>query len=263
MTLVDVVLLIIALAGAVTLLLFSYRKFPFLSSLDTVALQKLDEEARKEDIVTRRLKRKVVAISSEAKRFLKPVGAHMKKQFRSWMQGIERKETEYRARVLAEQTKENPNAVRTIQALLSEAEQLHAEGDDAQAEQRYLAAIGIAPQMPTGYTALGKLYLEKKEYAQADEALRHALRLDQENEDVALALIDVCRLTGKLDQAVALSQQAVQHAPNSPKVLHVLVELSIEQGDKLAALQALKALAEANPENQRLDELREQVKALK
>lgn len=262
MTLIDVILLVVVLVGVVVLLAFSYRKFPFLSSLDTVELQKLDETSRKEDMVTRRLKRKVVAFAREAKRYMKPVGTKVEQQVRSWRQGIERKETEYRARILAQQVKTDPDSVGTVQTLLAEAERLHAEGDYEQAEQRYVMVVGVAPQVPSAYVGLGKLYLEKKDYGQAEEALRHALRLDATNEDVALALVDVCRLTGKSDQALALCQQAVQHAPNSPKALHVLVELSLELRDKHAATTALQALAEANPENQRLDELREQVKAL-
>lgn len=262
MAILDILLLVVAFGGIVAIGYFSFRKFPFLSSLDTIGLKQLDESVRKEDMVTRRLKRKVFAFARETNRFFKPVGFRIERQIQGWIKSIERKEAEYQSRVRARKTNGDPAGANAARVALDEGTRLQASGEQDEAEQKFISAIGLAPQEPSGYTALGKYYMEKKEYTQAEQSFRHAVRLDPTNEEFYLDLIGVLRLMEKMDQAAALCQEAVRHAPNSPKVLNELLEVSIAMGDKSTAQLALKALAQTNPENQRLDELAEQVKAL-
>ena len=57
---------------------------------------------------------------------------------------------------------------------------------------------------------------------------------------------------GGLAEAIVAYRTAAEHEPNNPRVLDLLLEISILSGDKRLAREAFIKLQAANPENQKL-----------
>ncbi|MEA3398159.1 MAG: hypothetical protein U9R06_00245, partial [Patescibacteria group bacterium] len=72
----------------------------------------------------------------------------------------------------------------------------------------------------------------------------------------------VCRAMDNLQGSLVNISQALKLEPNNPRYLDAKLEISIMNKDKISALDAYEKLAEVNPENQKLKELKGQVDEL-
>ena len=66
----------------------------------------------------------------------------------------------------------------------------------------------------------------------------------------------------KADTALEAVRQAVELEPDSPKYLDMMAEVSIKCRDKQSAEDAFQKLRMVNPENQKLDVLRERIEKI-
>ena len=175
---------------------------------------------------------------------------------------VEQMEHEYRRRSRASRPLAKLEEDTRVPALLEEATTLRKAGEYEKAEQKHIEAISMAPQSIEAFQSLGELYLEQKEYEHAKESLQYALKLSPKNTAILLDLAGIHTTIG--DHAAALSrcQQAVTIEPNDPKNLHALLQASIVMQERDLAERTLKQLEAANPENQKLPELKEMVSAL-
>ena len=127
--------------------------------------------------------------------------------------------------------------------------------------------IELDPHNVEAFVSLGSLYSANKKYEEAKQAFAHALKL-LGNEDsgrqaeVYYDLAAVYRDTEDLVDSLETAKMAVKLAPNNPRHLDSLVEISIMNKDKITALDALEKLSAVNPENGKLSEFKEQIEEL-
>ncbi|MEO8439597.1 MAG: tetratricopeptide repeat protein [Spartobacteria bacterium] len=79
------------------------------------------------------------------------------------------------------------------------------------------------------YLAMGRLYAEKGEIAQAEAALRHASWLDLHDAAALSLMAQICVRTNRLDEAYAAQTRAVARQPDEPRqytlLSHILEKL--------------------------------------
>ncbi|MCE9669316.1 tetratricopeptide repeat protein [Myxococcus stipitatus] len=82
---------------------------------------------------------------------------------------------------------------------------------DARLEQ-FKKMVADFPDSPMSHFSLGKLYLERKQYAEAASALENAVRLDATYAAALVALGDALVGAGRADRAREVLTQAREHA---------------------------------------------------
>lgn len=259
---VDFILLIILLLSLGVFALLAVRKFPTLATLRPIEPTEGDVARIKSDIIARRLRRKVFDRMQTTLRQTKPYRDVLTRWAQKLFHSIERLERGYHHKAKALRTETPHDVSKRIGELLAEADDLRKEGDLEHAEQHYIEVISLQPSNVKTFQSLGELYKERQEFEQAEETLLHALKLAPEDDSVLSDLADVYRSQGNIASALKRCQQAVAIHPNDPKNLSALLDVSIELGERELSERTLEQLAIANPENQKLEELRAQVDAL-
>lgn len=282
----DIILIILSALGLVVIAVVLFRKLPYLASIDTKKIKSEQESQRKLDLIERRLQRKLDGMHEQTIGKLHvwvDRGRGVARSVYARLQAIER---QYRQRAHAERSpSERAEAQRKVALLIEEAQSLSKNEQFAEAEQRCIEAIAIEPKSLDAYQILGDIYLKMKEYAQARDVFKHAIDLGRRtyqvkglkgavapaqmvggySSEMAELRYDLClahRGLGEHDEAVKSCEGALELMPNNPKFLSGTLELAIEAKKKLLALQTFDKLKAVNPENQRLNEFDEKVKAL-
>lgn len=250
------------LASLGVLITIGVRKIPLLRAIDVETIAKERHARTKNDILAQRLRRKILFGIDWLQGQSKPYFGKTQEALRQFVAKVEQMEREYRRRSHASRPLAKLEGDTRIPALLEEASVLRKAEEYEKAEQKYIETISMAPQSVEAFQSLGELYLEQKEYEHAKESLQYALKLSPKNTAILLDIADINAAIG--DQAAALSccQQAVAIEPNDPKTLHALLQASIVMQERNLAERTLQQLEAANPENQKLPELKEQVAAL-
>lgn len=259
---VDLILLGILLAALGVMTTIVVRKFPALRTLPSQFAADDPHAAVKTELIARRLRRKLGTAAKQVDEVARPVFARIQALLTMLVRRIEQLEREYRHRAKALVLTSDDATAQRIDELLEEAMALRRDDDLVHAEQHYIEAISLSPTNVRAFQGLGELYLEQKEYAQAEETLLHTLKLDSHNDGVLLDLANVHRAAGDIPAALRRCQQAVDIHPNDPKNLNALLEVSIIAVDRSLAERTLEQLELVNPENQKLEQLRTQVAAL-
>ncbi|MBI4250424.1 tetratricopeptide repeat protein [Candidatus Uhrbacteria bacterium] len=144
------------------------------------------------------------------------------------------------------------------------------------AEQDFIEAIKLNPRRIEPYQGLARIYLEQKEFTQAEATLKHLLRLlgrsNVEHDAIATKealrtevlydLWEVCILQERTEEALSWILKAVALESNNPRFLDSLTATYIALGQRLYAERALDKLRTANPDNKKIEEFFEQIKAL-
>ena len=96
----------------------------------------------------------------------------------------------------------------------------------------------------------------------AEEDYLKSLDINKEDTETYLKLAEVYLNLENPQAAFKVVEQALTLEPNNPRVLDFFIEISIIVQDKAAALKAYMQLKEANPENQKLSELKKKIDKL-
>lgn len=182
--------------------------------------------------------------------------------FRRWESSLQRGAR--RLRLLAQEyvaTKAAPKSETCEVHLASATDAIEREALE-EAEDHYLACLKLDPKHHAAYLGLATLYRSRKEDALAEETLRFLRKLYPDDEEIAVYLADVLRGRGKCGAAIKELQTAIDRSPRNPRYLDFAVELAIMDQNARLATRYLKQLREANPENQKLEELEERIAAL-
>jgi lipopolysaccharide biosynthesis regulator YciM len=163
-----------------------------------------------------------------------------------------------------------------IKDKLAEAEKLSAEQSFNDAEEICISIIELDPKNVEAYEILIKIYTEKKEYKKARETCRYLIKLLIKNKAEEEGSVEKHRLANcyadlgtvyQLEQKNSLAlknfQKAVDLESNNPRFLDLLLKISIILEDKNLALQVFNALKKANPDNQKLNEIKDQINQIK
>lgn len=276
-------LIIVSLSYLLWLL---WQKLPNLNNINVGNLPDIQLKQKKEYILKNRLKRDLSKLSDLGRATLAPTKEKVFDFFKEKYSKLQDLEKDLRRR-----SHEQFNSIITksqkIENLLLEAKQFFNAGEYVKAEDNLLEALAIDQYSVEVYKLLAEVYRAKKEYEQAKETLHYLLKLTH-NEDAGVftSLAEISKVRGNLkeaeeeylksislsdenhlnflslaevylelddkEQALSTAQRALLLAPNNPKILDFLINISIIIQDKELANKYLAKLREVNPENQKI-----------
>ena len=262
--LLDIILWGIALIALIGLAVLIARKWRTLTSINVDAIPAERLEAIKTELIEERIKRRIRPVIGVTKRVMKPAGKLIQAGWNRAYEKLRALEDEYKRKRVAQQVEQSsPAEVKSKQTeLLTGAEEALKAEDLPGAEKRFIEAISVDPKQPDAYYGLGEVYLQDREYEQARETFSYLITLNPDDDQAHHELGQVAKALGQYDEAVREYQEALRIAPNNPKYLDSLVDIAILKGDKVLAWESFDRLRSANPENQKLDELKKSIEAL-
>jgi tetratricopeptide (TPR) repeat protein len=213
------------------------------------------ETQLKERLLVERLSRSGRVTSERVARWLELRGVGM----RGWLERSSR-----RLRLLAQEhlPKQERAGKVSCDSLLGAAKGALEREAYEEAEESFLACLKLDARHREAYLGLGRLYRARKEYDLAGETLQFLRTLLPQDAEVIVAYAEVLRDRGEMNAAFTEVQAALQHAPRNPRFLDFAVELAIVNSDVKNAKMYLKRLREANPENQKLEDIEKRVEQL-
>lgn len=263
MTLIDWILLaLIVLALAVLILLLS-RKWKKMMLIDLEAMPLAKLRQRKYQILEDRFSRKTGAARQGVGKFIGPIQERITAAVKAAQEKLVALERKYRHQSVKELSSEDKEKMRQkIGTMLETGAKQFKEGNLGEAEQTFMDIIRLNPKEVEAYEYLGEVFLEKKEYDHAIETLEFAKGLNPNDDRIYYDLGMVHRSNENQEAALENLKQAVELAPKSPRNLDALLDYAIELGDRVLAKNTFRQLKDANPENNKLEELEQKVKAL-
>lgn len=269
---IPLILILISLAIIINIVV---RKFSVLAALDIDTIQSERETKFKEQIISNRLKRNYLKTYSKIMKVLRPIGHGIGSSFSY----LYKKLLDFKENYNKEMTPKINEQEKVIK-LYAEAEDFMKKEEFDEAEKRYIEIIGLDSKNVKAFRSLGKLYFERKDFHEAKQTLGHVLKLLEKNlENVSapgentgetsllmastyfdMALI--VKATDNIDGCLEYINKALVLEPNNPRYLDTKVEISIIKKDKAGALDAYEKLKEANPENNKLEELKGKISEL-
>jgi tetratricopeptide (TPR) repeat protein len=272
----DIIPLIIILVTLTVIIVIAVRKFPMLAALDVETIQSEKEAIIKEQIIGKRMKRNIIRYYSKLANLSKPLFAWLFSLLSSFYKKLLDFKENYNKQ---EKTISGPN---DIESLLSKADEAQRDERFEEAEKRYIEIISVDSQNLRAFRGLAKLYQQKKQYQEAKQTYEHILRLLEheevrqqtvvpgstaatDNSYVAAIYFDLAS-SAKDNEEYRAAQAAINKAceleANNPRYLDMKLEISIMNKDKIAAVDALAKLREANPENGKIGEFETKIREL-
>ncbi|MFA6394180.1 MAG: tetratricopeptide repeat protein [Patescibacteria group bacterium] len=258
------------------------RKFSALANLDIESIPAEKESRFKERIIGNRLKRNLTYWNAKTFKSFSFIGGKLGELFSFLLARLLRLKEKYRAdRDLTKSGNEEKTA-RPVLELLNEADAAIKSESYEEAEKKLIEIISLQSRNLKAFKKLGGLYSLKKQYEEARQSYAHILKLIEDEEagivnsrdenseeqlknlslergQVYFELSRVFSEKENYDEAAKNMKEALKIEPLNPKYLDTMIEISIIGKDKIAALDALKRLEKANPENQKLKEFKERI----
>lgn len=266
----DLIPILILLGCMVALAAIVVRKLPQLKTLDVETLPAELERRLKQRLLTRRLQRHVESLGRMASTVLRPLVVRLLQLLKRWYRRVLELEAKYRKPATPQKT---VPLLFGSQALLAAATELRAGNDLRAAEEKLVQVIGIDPRNVSAYEALGEIYLALRDWAKARDVYQYLSKLLRRTKALGngtahrlascyLNLAVTHQELGHQAQALQYARKAVAVEPTNPRVLDFQLKISILLKDKALALTTWEALRQADPENAKLPELRQQIDEL-
>ena len=270
--------LILIILCFIIILAVVIRKFSVLANLDVANMPAEKEAKFKEKIIGNRIKRGLFRYTSKISKVSKPafgaLGGFLKTQYDKL---VEIKET-------PPEEREDDASVDVVLKMYVEAEDLFKQEKYDEAEKKLIALIGKDPKNIKAFRLLGEVYYSRKDYNESNQTLQHAQKLlEREYEDMnKKKTVDETKKTEAKNQlgsiyfdlsaankamenmkeALGFANKALDLEPNNPRFLDIKLEISIINKDKALAEITFDKLKAANPDNQKLKELRQVINEL-
>jgi len=130
-----------------------------------------------------------------------------------------------------------------------------ARGEGTQAEETFLKAIAINPQLFEPYVALGGFYAQTKRYDEALQKLEQAKAVNEKNLGVHMLIGMIHEMRNDIPQAQAAYEKVLDLNPRFGPAANNLAYLYSEHGgDKEKALQLAQVAKEVLPEDPRISD---------
>lgn len=113
----------------------------------------------------------------------------------------------------------------------------------------YLAYLAINPKETTILNEVTRLYIDKKDYAAAQESAQKVLAIDAANGDAIANLAMAYDLNGQNDMAQKTYQEALEKNPNNVDLLFNLARLSYLNKEYDKAIQLFQKVISISPED--------------
>lgn len=137
------------------------------------------------------------------------------------------------------------------------------ERDPAEAERLLLEVIKTDHKNVAAYEGLVDIYLGRKEWQEATEALVFLVKLNPTKKvHYLFALTNAYRELGNTPKALSAADRLIKEAPTEPRFLDIFIELAILMSDKMRALDGLLKLKSVNPENAKIAEFEKRIGAM-
>ncbi len=255
----DIIPIVLILISLSAMIVITVRKFPVLASLDVDNMPQEKEAKFKEKIISNRLKRNIVKHSSRVVRILRPAGYSFVSFFKWAYNKLHEAKEKYKIEhALPAEIKEE-----TVESIVNKANDFIKKEDFQAAENCLIKAINIDAKNAFAFKCLGELYFKKKSYSEAKQTFEHALKLvDKEDAEIYFNLSLIGKDAGDIDLAIANIEKAIVIEPNNPRYIDTMLEISIINKDKEMALKAYGKMKQANPENQKLGEIKKEIDEL-
>lgn len=268
---VTIISLILILASIATIIAIIIKKFPALAILDVHNMTSEKEAKFKSTIMKARLERDLSRLGGLFGRLFLKLNKSWSKFLQSAHNNLKKVKLSYKASERLPITEKE----KIIRDLLREASALTKEEEFERAEDKLLEAISLDQKNVWAFFELGGVYEELKKYPEARQTYEYALKLSKQPksevdseepelspQEIYFALAWLEKDAGNLAAAYDNVLEALEFEPNSPRYLDLILDLSIIRKDKVSALKYFERLAESNPENNKLAEIREEIIAL-
>lgn len=260
----NIIPLIIILACLVIIIMIVSKKFSILANIDIENIPQEKEAKIKEQIISNRLKRNVIKWSSKLIVVTKFLGSKIS-AFSKWAY---KKLHDIRDDYKSERKIRSKGSVDIAKEMHEQIEELIKEEQYEMAEKKLIELIGLNSKDLLAFEKLANLYFEEKNYGDAKQTYEHLLKLTEDIEEysneaeIYFNLSLISKSTEDYPEALENIKKALKIHPNNPRFLDTMLEISIINKDKIAAMDAYKSLEKANPENQKLKEFKKQIKEL-
>lgn len=287
----NIVPLILILLSLGVIIFVVIRKFPMLANIDMETMPAEKEAKIKEQIIGKRLKRNFFKWSSFFVRIVKPITKLMGDLFKAIHDKLVVLKEAYRKEPIIEDFDSSAR----VEKLFALFDELIKEEKFIEAEKKLIEIIGLDNKNIKAFKLLGGLYFSRKNYQEAIETFEYVLKLKEDDDAYAqlsniiknaeisdvsradslkIANINIFRsqtyfdlslvymAMNRFDEALVSLKKALEIEPNNPRYLDTMLEISIIKKDKDLAEESYRRLAEANPENQKLVELKKQIEEI-
>jgi tetratricopeptide (TPR) repeat protein len=292
----DIILIIVIIISLALLIWQVVKKFPRLVNINVNSLPDIKIKRQKDEILKGRLQRSWLDFFGKLKGLAGPSQEKFNNVFKQYYLRLKNIEKDLKRRGHAKLSS-SVDKSQAVEDMITEVKQYINNEEYQKAEDVLLDALSIDQHNIEAYKILAEVYRYRKEYDQAKETLEYLLKLTHDDDAaVYSSLADLAHQRGNLKQAeddyqksisisddnylhflslaevyldldeqtkaLETAQRAQVLAPNNPKVLDFLINISIIMQDKELALQYINKLKEVNPENNKISEFIEQVDSL-
>lgn len=260
----NIIPLILILICLTIIIIISVRKFSILVNIDVENIPKEKEAKMKEEILGNRLKRNLTKWSSKIFVFLKFIFDKLNFLFKWLYKKLHDARESYQKQEKIE--KQDKEVV--VKYSFEEIEDLIKNEDYQTAEKKLIDLIGLDSQNSKAFEMLGEVYFAQKNYEDARETYNHLIKLLEHADDeeaLAEAYFEISLIDRELEDSESACRnlkKALKLNSNNPRYLDTMLEISIINKDKISALDAYERLEKANPENQKLDDFKKQIREL-
>jgi tetratricopeptide (TPR) repeat protein len=260
----NIIPLILICASLFIIIVVIVRKFPALANLDVENMPAEKEARFKEQIITGRLQKNMAKWKAGWGKFFGFFGGKFGEFFQLIQGKLQEAKKNYSAHPAALPAEDKETM---IKALLAKNAELDDRENFEEKEANLIKIIELSPRHADAFMILGGLYAANKKYEEGKQAFVHVLKLmggeeGDKQAEIYYDLAAIYRDTGEFADSLETVKMAVKLAPSNPRYLDAFVEISIMNKDKISASEALEKLSEANPENGKLAEFREQIAEL-
>jgi Flp pilus assembly protein TadD len=281
--------IILSLGG---IALIVVRKFPQITLIDTEAIPKEQNLARKRAIMDERVRRAAEQWSKGAIKAVAPGATKVQDSFRKFFKRLITIDRQFAMSKPVDPDKGRSRSEKSR----AEAKKLIEEDKFGEAEKKLISVLAFDELNDGVYRDLGDLYMRIKRYDRARDTYAFLTKIlvkrfcghpTSDSKGVPIprfeafaddcpagrdAHADIARQYSNFGLACmeaenfAIARQGFDHAasfePGNPKHLDLLVEACIMDGVKDRALAAWERLREVNPDNKKLDPLRKKIEKM-
>jgi len=265
---------IVLVASVGTLLWLIWRKLPQLSALNVESIAEEKALAVRNRIMLERLRRKALLLRQLGHKLLQPLIEASRRSFDKMVAQIGKLEQ-------AAQQKDRPltgvEVTQSVKEGLAQADQLVEQGTFSAAEEAFIRVLSLDAQNAAAYQGLIKVYLAMKDYKKAKETCRYIIKLltkkgiavdasPERGHRLASIYADLgwaYETEGRKQLAAANYEKAIELEPSNPRFLDLLLKISIILKRKDRAWATFNALKEADPDNKKLPELKDEIEKIK
>ena len=258
---------ILIIVSILLILFVVLKKFPALALLDVDSLPGEKEARFKNQIIKQKVERDLSRISGFFGRFYLSLSRYISRFFENTQAQLKRRRINYKSvENISQEDRE-----KMINSLFISSDELLKKEDFLGAEEKLLEAISLDQKNCLAFFKLAAVYEDQKKWPEARQTYEHSLKIAKQamknNEglkevnisEIYFSLSFVEKEDGYLEAALENIHEALEHEPNNPRYLDLILDLSIMRKDKELALVFLEKLALVNPENNKLSEWQDKI----